>query len=170
MISGCTIWRDVHDRGSLGSAAVWCEGGVVRYLDWDDGVWAEWLCVVVEEGIKADVTGDETDDTDAMGGAGVAAENVGCMMVGNGNVEMRVQWLGSSSLRNSSSSTSLLFCSCMHFASLKSVWLVLGEGGTEMKAPNFVSGEQGKSKWGSGGGVFVRDAQGVGGENSVVNR
>ncbi len=38
-----------------------------------------------------------------------------------------------------------------------------------MKAPNVVSGEQGKLKWGSGGGVFVRDDQCVGGKNSVAN-
>ncbi len=91
---------------------------------------------------------------------------------------------GSSSLRSSSSSTSRLFRSCARFASLKNVWLVLGcvstgengvlasgswEGGTETKAPNSVSGERGKSKRGSGGGLLVGDARGVGGENKVAN-
>lgn len=164
------------------------------------------------------VTGDETDDVDAMGGAGVAAERVGARdggewrcrdegamarsddemldvlavkksssrsksnRGGDGSLSRNS---GSSSLRSSSSSTSRLFRSCARFASLKNVWLVLGfvstgengvvasgswEGGTETKAPNSVSGERGESKSGSGGGVSVGDARGVGGENRVANR
>lgn len=74
--------------------------------------------------------GDETDNVEAMCGVGVAAESVGHVLVGNGNAEMRVQWLGLSSLSSSSSSTFHLFHSCMHFTSLKNVWLVLGSVST----------------------------------------
>lgn len=67
---------------------------------------------------------------------------------------------------------------------MKKAWLVLGsvstgendivasrswEGETETNALNSASGKRGGSNWCSGGGVFVGDARGLGGENNVAS-